>query len=61
MLYFDSVNTPKNANETKTNYKTRTSERKTTQATIFCAQKFLRGGKLFILCFDAVFTLKTLS
>ena len=28
--------------------KTKTSEQKTTKATVFCAQKLLRGGKLAI-------------
>ena len=36
---------PKPTNKTKLN------EQKTTKATIFCAEKLLRGGKLFLLHF----------
>ena len=34
-------------------YKTKASEQKTIKATIFRAEKLLRGGKLFILRFGA--------
>ena len=41
--------------------KTKTSKQKTTKATIFCAQKFLKWRKLFILGFGVFFTLKFFS
>ena len=37
--------------KTKPTNKTKLSEQKTTQATIFCAEKLLRGGKFVILRF----------
>ena len=37
--------------KTKPTNKTKLSEQKTTGETIFCVEKRLRGGKLFILCF----------
>ena len=38
--------------------KTKTTEQKTTKATIFCTQKHLKDGKLFTLRFGAFFMLK---
>ena len=49
-FFYNTILSVKNANQTKTS-KTKTSEQKTTKELTFCAQKLLRGEKLFILCF----------